>query len=94
MKYMAKYEPESYVLTLDKEGRRVDNTPNNYAIMVGRLLTFVVSDKEEANFDPYVDEKYTNPKEREEFNSTLRWLLNPLEVKLSCEHLGGERKKI
>jgi len=94
LEYVAKYEPEAYALTLDKEGRRVDDTPYNYAIMVGRLLTSVVSEKEEASFDLYVDKKYTNPKEREEFNTTLRWLLDPLGVKISCKHLGGEEENL
>lgn len=43
LKYVAKYEPEAYALTLDKEGCRVDDTPYNYAITVGKLLASVVS---------------------------------------------------
>lgn len=94
LEYVAKYEPEAYALTLDKEGRRVDDTPYNYAIMVGKLLASVVAEKEETNFDLHVDKKYTKPKAREEFNATLRWLLDPLGVKLNCKHLGGEEENL
>lgn len=62
---LAKQDVEIFVLVADKEGRKVEDTPRNYAIVVGVTVAELL--KFHPRLSLTVDKKYTNPKQQEEF---------------------------
>lgn len=77
--FMIKYGPKIFAIAVDKEGRKIDDTPINYALIVGTLLTKAFPKR---NLELIIDKKYTRQKSRDEFDSTLKWITSYLKNKI------------
>lgn len=94
LSYLPKYNPAIYALSLDKEGRRVEDSPRNYGIVVGELLRRATGSLGRDRIDLILDKKYTKPQDREELEEVLAWILAPEELELSVSHLEGEQENL
>jgi hypothetical protein len=94
LNYLAKYDPEVFALSLEKEGRRVEDSPVNYGIVVGELIRRVTNSVEEEQMDLTLDKKYTNPKDRNRLEESLRFTLDEEEFDLSIHHREGEAENL
>lgn len=94
LSYLPKYDPAIYVLSLDKEGRRVEDSPGNYGIVIGELLRRATGSLGRDRIDLTLDKKYTKPQDREKLEEVLDWTLAPEEVEISVSHLEGEQENL
>lgn len=94
LKYLVKYDPEIFALSLDKEGRQVEDSPKNYGIVVGELVRRVISSVEEGRIDLTLDKKYTKPKDRRRLEEFIRFTLGEEDFNLSIRHREGEAENL
>lgn len=71
LKEIAKRDMRVYILVVDKQGRSIKDTPENYALLVARLLKKVLRDNPKLEHI-LIDRHYTFITQREEFNTLLQ----------------------
>lgn len=94
LKDMVSSNPKISILALDKKGRQIIDTPENYGSVVGELLQgFLPSDND---INLIIDKKYTKPADRETFDKTVKWLVSPWvsTTKISINHLSGSQENL
>lgn len=94
LKYLSKYDPEIFALSLDKEGRQVEDSPKNYGIMVGELIRRVFNSVGKKRVDLILDKKYTKPKDRRRLEEFAHFTLDEEEFNLSIHHRQGEAENL
>ncbi len=94
LKYLVKYDPEIFALSLDKEGRQVEDSPDNYGIIVGELVRRVISSVGKGRIGLILDKKYTKPRDRNRLEEFVRFTLGEEEIELQIDHLGGEEENL
>lgn len=73
IKKLAQKEVAIYAWVVDKESRRVEDTPQNYGLVLGHTLKYGFN---LANWDKvWVDEKYNKERDKRKLEQTLRKIL-------------------
>lgn len=73
---LAKQDVSIFALTVDKEGRRVDDTPENYGMVVGATIAELL--EKFPSLSLTVDKKYTSLKQQDEFLQTSQETINKI----------------
>lgn len=79
-----------YTLVIDKEGRKISDTPENYSLLVAKLLRIVLRDFPEIRHI-IIDRHFTWVRQREKFNDLLQ---RKLRKKVFIEHLDSQQNTI
>lgn len=78
LKEIAKHDVKIVAFAVDKEGRRVEDTPENYGIVVGATVAEYLSVYPSLSLT--FDKKYTSKKQQEEFVKTSQETVHKLAV--------------
>lgn len=67
---------EIFVLAVDKKGRKIVDSPENFAILIAELLAGIFSWYRDKKLNLVIDRHFSQDKDQEEFNKLLRDNLN------------------
>lgn len=79
-----------FILVINKEGRRIPDTPENYSLLVARLLRMALQDFPSIKHI-VIDKHFTWVRQREKFNDLLQ---KRLRKKVFIEHLDSQQNTI
>lgn len=71
LKELVKYRVKIYSLIIDKQGRKIQDTPENYALLIGKALKLVVKNNPQL-VHILIDRHFTYIIQREKFNREMQ----------------------
>ncbi|MBI3289905.1 DUF3800 domain-containing protein [Candidatus Microgenomates bacterium] len=90
LKLIVKKGLKLFVLVINKEGRKIDDNPNNYALLVSILLLDILKKMSSASH-VIIDRHFTWVTQREKFNDLLQEFVDK---PLFIEHLDSQQNTI
>lgn len=90
LKELVKYKVKIYVLVIDKQGRKIQDNPENYALLISMALKTVIKDNPKLAHI-LIDRHFTYITQREKFNRSIQ---KKLSQQIFIEHVDSLQNPI